>query len=110
MFCHVYHEGLGAKGANNVCSLIVKTLSMMGVLVDGERVIAPITQRYFVRRDLRLQKDISIVGQMLEERQQVKVLPLGGGVVRVFHARDFDSCCMEALTNNRYAFYKSVED
>jgi aminoglycoside 3-N-acetyltransferase len=81
-----------------------------GVLVDGERVIAPITQRYFVRRDLRLQKDISIVGQMLEERQQVKVLPLGGGVVRVFHARDFDSCCMEALTNNRYAFYKSVED
>ncbi len=36
MFYQMYHEGSGAKGANNVCSLIVKTLSMMGVLVDGE--------------------------------------------------------------------------
>ena len=36
MFCHVYHEGIGAKGANNVCSLIVKTLNKMGLLVDGE--------------------------------------------------------------------------
>jgi hypothetical protein len=26
MHAHVYHEGIGKKGANNVCSLIVKTL------------------------------------------------------------------------------------
>ena len=26
MYAHVYHEGVGKKGANNVASLIVKTL------------------------------------------------------------------------------------
>ena len=77
-----------------------------GVLVDGECVLAPITQRFFVRRDLQGKKDISIVGRMLEERGQVKVLPLGDGVIRAFRARDFDACCMDALATDRYAFLK----
>ncbi len=29
---HVYHEGIGKKGANNVCSLLMKTLTDNGVL------------------------------------------------------------------------------
>ena len=32
MYCHVYHKGVGAKGANNVCSLIIKTLDIMNIL------------------------------------------------------------------------------
>jgi hypothetical protein len=40
MHCHVYHEGVGKKGANNVSSLIMKTLRGLNLLrkdsVGGE--------------------------------------------------------------------------
>ena len=36
MHAHVYHEGVGKKGTNNVCFLIVKTLRLMGLLRDNE--------------------------------------------------------------------------
>jgi hypothetical protein len=40
MHCHVYHEGVGKKGANNVASLIMKTLRGLNLfredLVGGE--------------------------------------------------------------------------
>jgi hypothetical protein len=40
MHCHVYHEGVGKKGANNVASLIAKTLRGLNLLredsVGGE--------------------------------------------------------------------------
>jgi hypothetical protein len=32
----VYHEGVGSKGGNNVCSLIHKTLEMMGLLQEND--------------------------------------------------------------------------
>jgi hypothetical protein len=32
MHCHVYHEGVGSKGGNNVCSLLHKTLDSEGLL------------------------------------------------------------------------------
>ena len=32
MFCHVYHEGIGNKGANNVASLIAKGLQQLNLL------------------------------------------------------------------------------
>ena len=32
MYCHVYNEGIGKKGANNVASLIVKTLRRLNLL------------------------------------------------------------------------------
>jgi hypothetical protein len=38
MYCHVYHEGVGSKGGNNVCSLIHKTLEMMGLLQENDSV------------------------------------------------------------------------
>jgi len=34
MHCHVYHEGVGKKGASNVTSLIVKTLRGLNLLRD----------------------------------------------------------------------------
>ena len=36
MHAHVYHEGVGKKGANNVCSLIVKTLRLIGILREND--------------------------------------------------------------------------
>ena len=40
MHPHLYHEGVGKKGANNVASLIVKTLQQLNILreysVGGE--------------------------------------------------------------------------
>ena len=42
MHAHVYHEGVGKKGANNVASLIIKTLRHLNILredlVGGELV------------------------------------------------------------------------
>lgn len=34
MHCHVYHEGEGKNGANNVATLIVKTLEQSNILRD----------------------------------------------------------------------------
>lgn len=81
-----------------------------GVLTDGDRVLCPISQRYFVRRDMAITKDPSIAGQMLEERGQATIIPLGNGVIRSFKARDFDTCCMDALTVNPRAFICSGSD
>jgi hypothetical protein len=40
MHAHLYHEGVGKKGANNVASLIVKTLRQLNIIredsVGGE--------------------------------------------------------------------------
>jgi hypothetical protein len=36
MHCHVYHEGVGSKGGNNVCSLPHKTLDSEGVLLEDD--------------------------------------------------------------------------
>ncbi len=34
MYCHVYHKGIGKKGANNVALLIVKTLQQLNLLLN----------------------------------------------------------------------------
>ena len=36
MHCHVYTDAVGKKGANNVASLIMKTLRMLGLFKDEE--------------------------------------------------------------------------
>eukprot|EP00956_Cyclotella_meneghiniana_P033706 scaffold98469_cov63-Cyclotella_meneghiniana.AAC.3 len=36
MHCHVYHEGVGNKGGNNVCSLLHKTLKSEGLLREND--------------------------------------------------------------------------
>lgn len=37
MHAHVYEEKTGSKGANNVASLIMKTLGELGFLTDGQK-------------------------------------------------------------------------
>ncbi len=36
MHCHVYHEGVGKKGADNVASLIIKTLKSTNIIREDE--------------------------------------------------------------------------
>lgn len=36
MYAHVYHEGMAKKGANNVASLLLKTLREINVLREGD--------------------------------------------------------------------------
>ncbi|WP_416898627.1 MAG: AAC(3) family N-acetyltransferase [Minwuia sp.] len=78
-----------------------------GVLAEEGKPERPISQRYFVRKDLNTRKDPSVAGRMLEERALATVLPLGNDAVRVFRARDFDACCMEALNTDPNAFLVS---
>ena len=75
-----------------------------GVLVEGDRPVGPISQRYYVRRDMSVRKDPAVAGAMLEDRGLATITPLGRGLVRTFRARDFDACCMEALDANPNAF------
>jgi len=75
-----------------------------GFLVSDGSIISPISQRYFVRRNLDQKKDISIVGRMIEDRSQVKASLLGGSFVRTFKARHFHDCCMDALGDDIAAF------
>lgn len=80
-----------------------KTFEGVEVDADGNE-IGPISQRYFVRKDMGVKKDPSIAGQMLEARGQSIVCELGDGKVRTFKARDFDQCCMDALDADPEAF------
>ena len=97
--CTLWHL---SEERNKVPDHVYKTFK--GVFVDGERIIAPISQRYFVRRSLQVKKDTAIAGRMLEERSQVKTIPLGDSYIKSFKARDFDNCCMDALKNDPNAF------
>ncbi len=36
MHCHIYHEGVASKGANNVASLILKTLSDANIICKND--------------------------------------------------------------------------
>lgn len=75
-----------------------------GTLVENGEDAGPISQRYFVRRDMSVRKDPSVAGRMLEEGGGAQIIPLGSGVVRTFRARDFDACCMRALEADARAF------
>jgi|GEM_PF-3991517 len=98
-YCTLYHlsEERHASAYN-----FYKTFE--GYLVEADREIAAISQRYFVRKDMSVAKNCSIAGQMLEQRGQVTMHTLGNGMVRACRARDFDACCMEALATDPDAF------
>ena len=36
LYTHVYHEGMGKKGANNVVSLLLKTMRIMDILREDK--------------------------------------------------------------------------
>jgi aminoglycoside 3-N-acetyltransferase len=79
-----------------------------GGMYDGAQRVSDISQRYFVRRDMSTKKDPSIAGRMLEDRDQARVIPLGRDALRVFKARDFDRCCMDALRADPNAFLADI--
>jgi aminoglycoside N3'-acetyltransferase len=75
-----------------------------GYLMEADKVVGAISQRYFVRREMGFMKNPSIAGSMLEARGGAIIRNLGQSVVRVFPARAFDDCCMEALQRDPEAF------
>ena len=85
-----------------------KTFEGIELDADGKE-IGPISQRYFVRRDMSIKKNPAIAGEMLEARGQSVVSQLGDGMVRTFKARDFDQCCMDALRADPEAFLVKTE-
>lgn len=103
--CTLYHL---AEERHATPYNVYKTFS--GSLIGSKGEIAPISQRYFVRRDMTVRKDPVVAGKMLEERGEALCLPLGEGKLRCFQARNFDSCCMEALDNNQDAFIRNLGD
>jgi len=48
MLAHVYHEGIGKKGANNVCSLVMKSMLKLGWIKYDEETGKPITGGHLV--------------------------------------------------------------
>ena len=47
MLAHVYHEGIGQKGANNVCSLVMKSMKHLGWMKFDENKV-PITGGHLI--------------------------------------------------------------
>ena len=67
-----------------------------GYLIEGGKK-SPISQRYFVRKDINVQKDGANVKDKFEANYSFKEVQLGSGKITVFSARDFDECCMDAI-------------
>jgi len=103
--CTLYHLAEERRGSS---TNFYKTFS--GKLVDGNRTIAPISQRYFVRREMSVKKDPTIAGELCEARGQVKAVGLGKGRLLSFKARDFDQCCMDILKQDPKAFIVKSND
>jgi len=101
--CTLYHL---TEERHQSPSNIYKTFS--GVLVEDGREVGPISQRYFVRRDINTRKSPAIVGQMLEDRGLVRTAALGAGELRSFRARDFDACSMQAIAADPNVFLVDV--
>ena len=81
-----------------------------GVLLEEGGAEQPISQRYFVRKDMSLKKNPAIAGDMMESEGRVKITPLGDGLLRVFRAREFDDCCMRALDADPEAFIERTNE
>jgi len=75
-----------------------------GVLIEDGREVGPVSQRYYVRRDMSVRKDPAVAGRMIEAEGGVTQRSLGDGIVRAFKARAFDDCCMRALKDDPEAF------
>ena len=75
-----------------------------GVLIEDGLEKEPISQRYFVRKDMNMLKNPAIAAQMLESEGGVQTASLGDGVACIFKAQAFDDCCMRALQADPNAF------
>ena len=71
-----------------------------GGLYENGQFVRNISQRYFVRKNLKLKKNGGNIQSIIEKKNIVKKIPLGNGYLRAFKARDFDKLCMDALSDN----------
>lgn len=78
-----------------------------GGFYEDEKFVRPISQRYFVRKDINLKKNGANVQTIIENKNLVKKTPLGKGYLRSFKARDFDNICMTELKNNQDFFLEN---
>ena len=72
------------------------------LISKGQKV--PISQKYFVRKNLETKKDNRLATEMMINKKLLKKAILGSGEILVFNAKDYDECCMEILKHNRLAF------
>lgn len=74
-----------------------------GHLICGDQKV-PISQRYFVRKNLETKKNNIAATDLMMKKSLIKKAKLGSGEIIVFNAKDYDECCMEILKSNKLAF------
>ncbi len=77
-----------------------------GYLIEDGVEKEPISQRYFVRRDMNISKSPARAAEAFESEGGIQSASLGDGLLRVFNARAFDDCCMRTLQADPNAFIK----
>ena len=75
-----------------------------GGFYKSGKFVRPISQRYFVRKDVNLKKNGANVQSIIENKNLDKKTKLGRVYLRSFKARDFDNICMNELKNNQDFF------
>ena len=98
-YCTLYHL---SEERLNVPYNFYKLFS--GSIYEKNGSVQPISQKYFVRKDMGTKKDPQAAGCLLRERGRLNQCRLGRGNVIGFRARDFDACCMRVLEENPDAF------
>ena len=74
--------------------------NFQGDLYENGKFLKPISQRYFVRKDLNLKKNGANIQTIFESKNLFLKAPLGKGYLKSFKARDFDKVCMNELKKN----------
>jgi len=77
-----------------------------GYLINDNKKV-PISQRYFVRKNMETKKDNSLATKMMNEKTLIKSSILGKGKIQVFNSKDYDECCMKVLRKNPLAFVEN---
>lgn len=75
-----------------------------GLFVDNDGATSPISQRYFVRKDMTTKKDGNNIKQIFESTYRVSTATLGMGELKSFDAVEFDRCCQGAVSNDPHFF------
>jgi aminoglycoside 3-N-acetyltransferase len=102
--CTIYHL---AEERLNVPYNFYKTFK--GNLVEDGKVVGPVSQTYFVRRDRSVGKTPEPAAKLIEESKPIMKAILGGAEIKIFKAGDFDDCCMQVLQKDPEAFLLKSE-
>ena len=79
-----------------------------GKLIDWDGSSRAVSQKYFVRKNLKTKKDATYVGEGFENSNYpVWKENLGKGIIRSFYAADFDDYCTEQLEKEPTIFLET---